>query len=71
MILCFLLSPHRVLGVFMSLIVNAASLHYRLLSIVTGEWKRSGRWPLTIQLMGVGVLTLAISILARATQALA
>ena len=70
MILCFLLSPHRVLGVFMSLIVIAASLHYRLLSIVTGEWKRSGRW-LTIQLMGVGVLTLAISILARATQALA
>jgi len=55
----------------MSLIVIAASLHYRLLSIVTGEWKRSGRWPLTIQLMGVGVLTLAISILARATQALA
>jgi len=52
---------------FMSLIVIAASL----LGIVTGEWKRSGRWPLTIQLTGVGVLTLAIFILARATQALA
>jgi L-rhamnose-H+ transport protein len=51
----------------MSLIVIAASL----LGIVTGEWKRSGRWPLTIQLTGVGVLTLAIFILARATQALA
>lgn len=52
---------------FMSLIVIAASL----LGIVTGEWKRSGRLPLTIQLSGVAVLILAIFILARASQQLA
>jgi L-rhamnose-H+ transport protein len=52
---------------FMSLIVIAASL----LGIVTGEWKRSGHWPLTIQLTGVAALVLAIFILARATHALA
>jgi L-rhamnose-H+ transport protein len=51
----------------MSLIVIAASL----LGIVTGEWKRSGHWPLTIQLTGVAALVLAIFILARATHALA
>jgi L-rhamnose-H+ transport protein len=52
---------------FMSLIVIAASL----LGIVTGEWKRSGRRPLTIQLAGVAVLVFAIFILAKASQALA
>ncbi len=52
---------------FMSLIVIAASL----LGIVTGEWKGSGWWPLSIQLTGVAALIVAISILARASQALA
>jgi hypothetical protein len=52
---------------FMSLIVIAASF----LCIATGEWKRSGRWPLAIQVTGVAALTLAIFILARATHALA
>jgi L-rhamnose-H+ transport protein len=52
---------------FMSLIVIAASL----LGIVTGEWKRSGHWPLTIQLIGVGALILAIFILSKASAALA
>ena len=52
---------------FMSLIVIAASL----LGIVTGEWKNSGRWPLSIQLTGVATLILAIFILATASQALA
>jgi L-rhamnose-H+ transport protein len=52
---------------FMSLIVIAASL----LGIVTGEWRQSGRWPVTIQLVGVAALIAAIFILGSATQALA
>lgn len=52
---------------FMSLIVVTASL----LGILTGEWKRSGRWPLAIQLTGVAALVLAIFILASATRVLA
>ncbi len=52
---------------FMSLIVIAASL----LGAATGEWKRSGRWPIMIQLGGVAELTLAIFILAKASQAFA
>ena len=52
---------------FMSLIVLAASF----LGIVTGEWRRSGHWPLAIQLTGVAALILAIFILASATHALA
>lgn len=52
---------------FMSLIVIAASL----LGIMTGEWKRTGRRPLAVQLTGVVVLILAIFILAKAGQALA
>lgn len=52
---------------FMSLIVIAASF----LGIVTGEWRRSGHWPLAIQLTGVAALILAIFILGRATHALA
>jgi len=52
---------------FMSLIVVTASL----LGILTGEWKRSGRWPLAIQLTGVAALVLAIFILAGATRVLA
>jgi L-rhamnose-H+ transport protein len=52
---------------FMSLIVIAASL----LGILTGEWKGSGRRPLAVQLTGVTALTLAIFILAKASQALA
>lgn len=51
---------------FMSLIVLAASL----IGIVAGEWKHSGRWPLAIQLSGVTALTVAVFILAKATQAL-
>jgi L-rhamnose-H+ transport protein len=51
----------------MSLIVIAASL----LGIATGEWKGSGRWPLTIQLTGVAALVIAIFILASATKVLA
>ncbi len=52
---------------FMSLIVTAAGL----IGMATGEWKRSGRWPLALQLMGISALVIAIFILARATQALA
>jgi L-rhamnose-H+ transport protein len=52
---------------YMSLIVVAASL----LGIATGEWRKSGRWPLAIQLAGVGVLIVAIIILARASQGMA
>ncbi len=52
---------------YMSLIVVAASL----LGIATGEWKKSGRWPLTIQLAGVAILIVAIVILARASQGMA
>jgi L-rhamnose-H+ transport protein len=48
---------------YMSLIVVAASL----LGIATGEWKQSGRKPLTIQLAGVATLVVAIVILARAS----
>jgi L-rhamnose-H+ transport protein len=48
---------------YMSLIVVAASL----LGIVTGEWKHSGRKPLTIQLAGVAILIVAIVILSRAS----
>ena len=59
----------RVLGwpLYMSLIVVAASL----LGIATGEWKKSGRWPLTVQLAGVAILIVAIVILARASQGMA
>jgi len=52
---------------YMSLIVVAASL----VGIATGEWKQSGRRPVTIQLCGVAMLIVAIVILARATQAMA
>jgi L-rhamnose-H+ transport protein len=51
---------------YMSLIVVAASL----VGIATGEWKHSGRRPVTIQLAGVATLIVAIVILAKATQAL-
>ena len=52
---------------YMSLIVVAASL----VGIATGEWKNSSRWPLAIQMTGVGVLIVAIVILARASQGMA
>jgi L-rhamnose-H+ transport protein len=52
---------------YMSLIVVAASL----LGVATGEWKQSGRWPLTIQMAGVATLIVAIVILAQASQGLA
>lgn len=52
---------------YMSLIVVAASL----VGIAAGEWKHTGRRPLTIQLAGVAVLIVAIVILARATRSLA
>jgi hypothetical protein len=38
---------------------------------LTGEWKGSGRLPLAVQLTGVAALTLAIFILAKASQSLA
>ena len=52
---------------YMSLIVVAASF----VGIATGEWKQSGRRPLTIQLAGVATLIVAIILLAKATQAMA
>jgi L-rhamnose-H+ transport protein len=61
------LGPSLGWPLYMSLIVVAASL----LGIATGEWKQSGRWPLTIQLAGVGTLIVAIVILARASQGMA
>ena len=48
---------------YMSLIVVAASL----VGIVTGEWKQSGRRPVAVQLAGVGVLIVAIIMLAKAS----
>jgi L-rhamnose-H+ transport protein len=45
---------------FMSLIVIAASL----LGVFTGEWRNSGTAPLRIQLAGVGLLIIAVFILA-------
>lgn len=49
---------------YMSLIVVAASL----VGIVTGEWRQSGRRPIAIQFAGVGVLIVAIIMLAKANQ---
>ena len=48
---------------YMSLNVVAASL----VGIVTGEWKHSGQRPISTQLAGVGVLIVAIIILAKAS----
>lgn len=47
---------------FMSLIVITASLW----GLVTGEWRHSGERPLRIMLAGVGVLVVAIFVLATA-----
>ena len=49
---------------FMSLIVITASL----LGMMTGEWRQSGRGPLSIQLAGVVVLVLAVFLLAHTSQ---
>ena len=49
---------------FMSLIVITASL----LGIFTGEWKGTGKRPLTTQLAGVAVLVAAVFLLAHASQ---
>ena len=49
---------------FMSLIVITASV----LGIVTGEWKNSGKQPLRIQVVGVGVLVLAVFVLSAASR---
>jgi len=49
---------------FMSLIVITASL----LGIFTGEWKNTGKRPLTTQLAGVAVLVAAVFLLAHASQ---
>jgi L-rhamnose-H+ transport protein len=50
--------------VFMSLIVMMATL----LGIVTGEWKGSGRLPLSIQWGGVILLVLAVFVLANTSR---
>jgi L-rhamnose-H+ transport protein len=47
---------------FMSLIVIAATLW----GVVTGEWRNAGREPLRIMWGGVGVLVIAIFVLATA-----
>ncbi len=47
---------------FMSLIVITASVW----GVVTGEWKNTGRQPLTVMLAGVGVLVIAIFVLSAA-----
>lgn len=52
-------------SLFMSIIVIVASF----LGIVTGEWRRSGRLPLTTQLIGVTTLVISIFILRAATVA--
>lgn len=49
---------------FMSLIVITASV----LGILTGEWKNSGKQPLRIQMSAVGVLVLAVFVLAIASR---
>jgi L-rhamnose-H+ transport protein len=49
-------------SLFMSIIVVSASF----LGIVTGEWKGSGCWPLTTQLVGVSTLIVAICVLGAA-----
>ncbi len=52
-------------SLFMSIIVIVASF----LGIVTGEWRRSGRLPLTAQLIGVTALVISLFILRAATVA--
>ncbi|HTQ85507.1 MAG TPA: L-rhamnose/proton symporter RhaT [Candidatus Solibacter sp.] len=47
---------------FMSLIVITASVW----GVVTGEWKNTGRQPLTVMFAGVGVLVIAIFVLSAA-----
>jgi L-rhamnose-H+ transport protein len=49
---------------FMSLIVIAASL----LGVFTGEWKNSGAAPLRIQWAGVGLLIVAVFVLAATSR---
>lgn len=51
---------------FMSLIVITASL----LGMFTGEWKNSGVGPLRIQWVGVGMLVIAVFILAATSRSL-
>jgi L-rhamnose-H+ transport protein len=48
--------------VFMSLIIVTAGI----LGIVTGEWKRSGARPVTLQIVGMLLLVLAVIALSRA-----
>jgi len=47
---------------FMSLIVITASVW----GVVTGEWKNTGRQPLTVMFAGVGVLVIAVFVLSAA-----
>ena len=49
---------------FMSLIVITASFH----GVRTGEWENTGKQPLRIQLAGVGVLVLAVFVLAASSR---
>jgi L-rhamnose-H+ transport protein len=46
---------------FMSLIVISASVA----GLMTGEWKASGRAPLSLQSIGVGLLTIAVFVMTR------
>lgn len=48
--------------VFMSLIVVTAGI----LGMITGEWKYSGRMPLTLQIVGMLLLVIAVVTLSRA-----
>lgn len=50
--------------VFMSLIVITAGA----LGIATGEWKSSGARPLQIQILGIGVLVMALFVLSASTR---
>lgn len=47
---------------FMSLIVIMASV----LGVITGEWKNAGKTPFRLQMIGVGILVLAVIVLSRA-----
>jgi L-rhamnose-H+ transport protein len=51
-------------SIFMSIIVIAASL----LGIITGEWNRSGRLPLAVQLFGVSTLVASLFVLGASAQ---
>ncbi|MBZ5647394.1 MAG: hypothetical protein LAN37_09245 [Acidobacteriia bacterium] len=59
-------SSGTILGwpLFMALTVIAGTL----LSVITGEWKGAGKWPLRIQTVGTIFLVLAVLVLAAASR---